>query len=366
MMPSPIAPPQRIELPFCLRLDADQRNLVDQVRRYSRERLEPLLGETTTHQQRQEAVGLSAQLGFGAAMLPEEDGGLDIDALNLCLLLEEVATGPLAVAAEITLSVPALAIAREMGAIEQVFPDGVDALFGGHSAVSVAIPGPDERSAFVLARPQADDPLLTLTSAPEGEPHGLLCLPPQRVHKLLSEGRELASWPGLRLVRVQIDEQKDGRYRHAWASPDERRRCLTWYGLWLCALLVGSLRSCVASAFGYARERVTFQKPIIHHQAVSMRLADMAIAAEGAKLMMWDAAARFSSAGGLSAGRMAKLARHLAATSLEVHRSAVQVYGGHGYVEGHPPARRFQEAAIVALLLPHLARACELDNRYRQ
>ena len=58
----------------------------------------------------------------------------------------------------------------------------------------------------------------------------------------------------------------------------------------IAAQAVGLARSAYEAALAYARERVAFDKPIIEHQAVNFRLADMATGIEVARQMVWHAA----------------------------------------------------------------------------
>jgi butyryl-CoA dehydrogenase len=53
---------------------------------------------------------------------------------------------------------------------------------------------------------------------------------------------------------------------------------------------IGMARAAFEAAVRYAKERVTFGQPIIEHQAVNFRLADMATLLDAARLMVWRAA----------------------------------------------------------------------------
>ncbi|NUR29376.1 MAG: acyl-CoA dehydrogenase [Catenulispora sp.] len=63
----------------------------------------------------------------------------------------------------------------------------------------------------------------------------------------------------------------------------------------LAASATGLARACLDLAVSYARERTAFGKPIIEHQAVAFRLADMATRIEAARLLVWRAARRLDS-----------------------------------------------------------------------
>jgi butyryl-CoA dehydrogenase len=94
----------------------------------------------------------------------------------------------------------------------------------------------------------------------------------------------------------------------------------------------GMARSALELAIGYAKERVAFGKPIIQHQAVSFRLADMATRLEAARQLVLHAAA-LRSAGQpcLAEASMAKLfATEMAE---QICSDALQTFGGQGYLE---------------------------------
>src|SRR5206468_6233322 len=57
------------------------------------------------------------------------------------------------------------------------------------------------------------------------------------------------------------------------------------------AQAVGMARAAFDAALAYARERKSFGKPIVEHQAISFKLADMAVEIEAARQLIWHAAA---------------------------------------------------------------------------
>ena len=58
----------------------------------------------------------------------------------------------------------------------------------------------------------------------------------------------------------------------------------------IAAQAVGMARAAFDAALAYARERTAFGKPIVEHQAVNFRLADMAVEIEAARQLVWHAA----------------------------------------------------------------------------
>lgn len=103
----------------------------------------------------------------------------------------------------------------------------------------------------------------------------------------------------------------------------------------LAAAATGAARAAYEYALDYARERTQFGKPIIEHQAVAFRLADMATRIESAWLMTLHAARRLDAGenvNGLAA--MAKL--QASETAMFVTHAAVQTLGGWGYSREYP------------------------------
>ncbi|MGY8566598.1 acyl-CoA/acyl-ACP dehydrogenase [Paracidovorax citrulli] len=341
---------------FSLRLSEDECSMLEPVRRYARERLLPLLGDAASASGRQAALQQAARLGLASAVLPQDCDGLCVDAPAVCLLLEEMAAGPLWLAAEITLSVPALAMRRECEKMGSLLPADAENLFGGSGALPFAVCEPQGDVAFTLL-PQAPGGLLALCpGAPDGghvlRGFGIDELAGMRMQ---AQAQAQSGQDPLRMVRLHIGSAA-GRSPHAFElSQRQLEHGLIWHGLWLAALLAGAARAATTFAFEYARTRVAFQRPIFHHQAVLLRLADMAIATDGLRLLVLDSASRLA-VQELTAPHFAEAARHIACTSMEVHRHAVQICGGHGYVEGFPPARRFQDAQLLTLMLLETAR----------
>lgn len=98
----------------------------------------------------------------------------------------------------------------------------------------------------------------------------------------------------------------------------------------LAASATGLARACLELAVDYARERTQFGKPIIEHQAVGFRLADMAARVDAARLLVWRAARRLDA--GLPCTAESAMAKLTAAeTAMFCSWAAVQTLGGWGY-----------------------------------
>ena len=116
----------------------------------------------------------------------------------------------------------------------------------------------------------------------------------------------------------------------------------------IAAQSIGMARAAYESALVYARERETFGKPIIEHQAVGFRLADMATQLEAAHLLLLNAA-RLRDAGKpcLKEACMAKL--FASEMAEKVCSAAIQVLGGYGYLKDFPVERIYRDVRITQI-----------------
>ncbi len=111
------------------------------------------------------------------------------------------------------------------------------------------------------------------------------------------------------------------------------------------AQCVGMARAAFECALDYAHERVTFGKPIIEHQAVAFRLADMATQLEAARLMVLNAASlRDAGEPCLKQASMAKL--FASEVAEKIASAAIQVLGGYGYLRDFPVERIARDVRV--------------------
>jgi butyryl-CoA dehydrogenase len=116
----------------------------------------------------------------------------------------------------------------------------------------------------------------------------------------------------------------------------------------VAAQSVGMARSAYDAALAYAKERRSFGKPIIEHQAVAFRLADMATSLHAAELMVWRAASlRDQGKPFLKEASMAKL--YASETAERICRDAIQTLGGYGYLADFPVERIYRDARVCMI-----------------
>jgi len=114
------------------------------------------------------------------------------------------------------------------------------------------------------------------------------------------------------------------------------------------AQAVGMARAAYAAALAYAKSREAFGKPIIEHQAVSFRLADMATQLEVARQIVLHAASlRDAKRPCLKEASMAKL--FAAEMAERVCSDAIQIHGGYGYVTDFPVERIYRDVRVCQI-----------------
>jgi butyryl-CoA dehydrogenase len=116
----------------------------------------------------------------------------------------------------------------------------------------------------------------------------------------------------------------------------------------IAAQSVGMARAAYEAALAYARERQSFGKPILEHQAVAFRLADMATQLHGAELMVLEAAAlRDAGRPCLKEAAMAKL--QASEMAEKVCSDAIQIHGGYGYLSDFPVERIYRDVRVCQI-----------------
>ena len=132
-----------------------------------------------------------------------------------------------------------------------------------------------------------------------------------------------------------------GGYRIALANLEAGR-------IGIAAQAVGMARSAFEAALAYARERTTFGRAIVEHQAVNFRLADMAVQIEAARQLVHHAASLKDA--GKPCLKEASMAKLFASEMAErVCSDAIQVHGGYGYVNDFPVERIYRDVRVCQI-----------------
>lgn len=116
----------------------------------------------------------------------------------------------------------------------------------------------------------------------------------------------------------------------------------------IAAQSVGMARAALDLAVAYARDRKTFGKALVEHQAIAFRLADMATRIEAARQMVLHAAALRDN--GAPCLREASMAKLFASEMAErVCSDSLQIHGGYGYVSEFPIERIYRDVRVCQI-----------------
>ena len=116
----------------------------------------------------------------------------------------------------------------------------------------------------------------------------------------------------------------------------------------IAARAVGVAQAAFEAAIKYSQQRETFGKPISEHQAIQLKLADMATKIQAARLLVYDAAGKKDTGQrvDLESG-MAKL--FASEVCLEVAMESMRVHGGVGYIKDSPVERYYRDAPLMVI-----------------
>jgi alkylation response protein AidB-like acyl-CoA dehydrogenase len=146
-------------------------------------------------------------------------------------------------------------------------------------------------------------------------------------------------------VRLRFDNAAVVRFHRVPTAP-----VLARARLYHAALLVGVLDASARYAREYAMQRITFGKPIAHHQAMTFLLTDMNTAVTGARLLIQEAAWRLDAGADGAEQAAATAFAETVEQSAFVGPAGVQVLGGLGFMQDYPVEKQMREARALGLL----------------
>ncbi|SEQ72302.1 MULTISPECIES: acyl-CoA dehydrogenase family protein [Pseudomonas] len=354
----------------------EQQSIVDMARQFAQERLRPFSAEwDREHTFPREALREMAELGFMGMLVPDTWGGCETGYVAYALALEEIAAGDGACSTIMSVhnSVGCVPI-HHFGTDEQktqfLIPLATGEMIGAF-ALTEPQAGSDASDLRTKARREGDEYVINgakqfITS---GSNAGVVIVfavtDPSAGKRGITAFLVPTSTPGYSVVRVEhklgihasdtcqiqldnvripaayrLGEEGQG-YKIALANLEGGR-------IGIAAQAVGMARAAFEYARDYARDRQTFGKPIVEHQAVSFRLADMATEIAVARQMVLHAAAlRDAGRPALVEASMAKL--FASEMTERVCSAALQTLGGYGYLNDYPLERIYRDARICQI-----------------
>ena len=116
----------------------------------------------------------------------------------------------------------------------------------------------------------------------------------------------------------------------------------------IAARAVGVATAAFEASIKYSQQRKAFGVPISEHQAIQMKLADMATKIEAARLLTYQAAAKKDRGErvDLEAGMAKLFASEICG---EVAMEAMRIHGGYGYIKEYPIERYYRDAPLMII-----------------
>jgi len=116
----------------------------------------------------------------------------------------------------------------------------------------------------------------------------------------------------------------------------------------VAARAVGVARAALEDSLAYAKTRVTFGKPIVEHQAIAHKLADMATDVEAARWLYLAAAHKKDR--GERCDLEAAMAKLFASTMCaRATLEGIQIHGGYGYTDEYDVERYYRDAPLFTV-----------------
>lgn len=116
----------------------------------------------------------------------------------------------------------------------------------------------------------------------------------------------------------------------------------------IAALSLGIAKGAYEAALKYSKEREQFGQPISNFQAISFKLADMAIKIENAELLTMRAAVMKNN--GQKMTKESAMAKYYASeVAVENSTEAVQIFGGYGYTKDFPVEKFYRDSKLCTI-----------------
>ena len=357
-------------------LTEEHQMIRDALRTFAQERLAPNAARwDREHHFPKDELKELAQLGAFGVAVPEQYGGAGLDYVALALVLEEIAAGDGGTSTIISVNnCPVCSIAMTYANAAQkerwLRPLAQGDLLGAF-ALTEPHTGSDAAALRTTAVRDGDHYVLNgtkqfITSGKNGDVAIVMAVTSKAAGKKgISAFWVPTDTPGYIVAGI---EQKMGQHSSDTAQivfdqcrvPAENLIGEEGQGykialsgleggrIGIASQSVGMARAAFEAALAYAKERESFGTPIFDHQAVQFRLAEMAMQIEAARQLILHAAAMKDA--GLPCLKEAAMAKLFASEMAErVVSSAMQVFGGYGYVADFPVERIYRDVRVCQI-----------------
>ena len=355
------------------RLTEQQRELQDAAREFARKELPELAREMEAKDfpVPAEMVRQYGEMGFLGVNLPEEFGGLGLGHLEALLVLEQFAMISNAVAFPVFEALVGPVRTLERFGSQELKSRIIPEVVRGEATVAVSMSEPDAGTALTdlmtKAREEGEHFVLDgskrwtsgagharyyvvytrLSDAKGAKGIGALLVDKAMEGVSFGQREQLMGFRGIETRDILFDGVKVPM-ENLIVEAGGFGKLMSAFGLERCGNATQSLGLAAAAleqATGYVQERKAFGKPIVDFQAVQMRIAEMAMQVEAARLLIYRAAANAEhNADGLPSVYESSTAKCFANEIVRsVTASGMQVMGGYGYHKDYGMEQRVRD-----------------------
>ena len=353
--------------------------IVTLVRDFVRREVEPIAQEYDNEDiYPQHLIEPMREMGLFGITIPEEYGGLGLDHTTFATIFEELSRGWMSVSGIIGTHHVLAHIVANFGTDEQkgeFLPRLASGALRGGLALTEPDAGSDVQSGKTTARKDGEEYVINgtkmfITNAeygnvfavlaktdPEAQPRhrGMSCLVVEKPNPGVRVGQHLdkLGYRGLDSSELIFDDCRVGSetlvggvegqgFKHVMAGLETGR-------INVAARAVGVATAAFDAAIKYAQQREAFGKPIAQHQAIQIKLAEMATKIQAARLMTYDAAAK-KDAGQERVDLEVGMAKLFASEVCgEVAMEAMRIHGGYGYIKDFNVERYYRDAPLMII-----------------
>jgi alkylation response protein AidB-like acyl-CoA dehydrogenase len=318
-------------------------------------------------------VAQMRDLGLFGITIPEAYGGLGLDLLTYIGVIEELAYGWMSLTGVVNTHTMAATLIMHHGTEEQKqrwLPTMASGESRGALSLSEPDAGSDTRNISCKAQRDGDEYVINGTKAwvTNGETASVVALaargdegisafivektPGPRFEGIAVSNRVgKLGYKGVETVEMAYSEHRipaANLIGEAGRGLPQILSVLELGRINIAARAVGVTRAAFDAALAYAQARTTMGKPIAEHQAIQLKLADMATKLEASRLLTRNAAERKMA--GLRCDVEAGMAKLFASeTALEVATDAMRIHGGIGYTTDLPVERYYRDAPLMVI-----------------
>jgi butyryl-CoA dehydrogenase len=354
--------------------DGIRREIIETVRRFVAKEVVPVVADLERHDRfPAEIVDQMRELGLFGITIPEEHGGLGLDLLTYVGVIEELAYGWMSLTGIINTHTMLATLLLAHGTEEQQrrwLPAMATGEKRGALSLSEPDAGSDTRNISCRAVRDGDEYVVNGTKAwvTNGERASLVALAARTdegISAFVVEKEPGPSFQGISVGRHVGKLGYKGVETVEMAYTDHRIPAANLIGeagrglpqilgvlevgrINIASRAVGVARAAFDAALAYAQQRETFGKPIAQHQAIQLKLADMATKLEASRLLTRNAAER--KAAGLRCDVEAGMAKLFASeTAMELAAEAMRIHGGVGFTTDLPVERYYRDAPLMVI-----------------